>query len=72
MSVWTSVLILSNSDWNYVTPGKGECGKESVHGRIRMGVECAWEDKRGLPLIIRTPPFPAKDVNFRTLIHSYT
>ena len=23
-------------------------------------------------LIIRTPPFPAKDANFRTLIHSYT
>ena len=28
MSVWTSVLILSNSDWNYVTPGIGECGWE--------------------------------------------
>ena len=37
MSVWTSVLILSNSDWNYVTPGKGECGKESVYGRIQGG-----------------------------------
>jgi len=23
-------------------------------------------------LLIRTPPFPAKDANFRTLIHSYT
>ena len=35
-------------------------------------LRCRRISSNSYTVLIRTPPFPAKDANFRTLIHSYT
>ena len=69
MSVWTSVLILSNSDWNYVTPGIGECGWEDVHG------ECAWRvcmgRQKGINKQVKREIFGVVQVKFNVRSHGF-